>query len=201
MTAPIPTFDTDRLILRPLVLDDAAAAQRLFPNWEIVRYMATVVPWPYPADGALTHYRDHALPGMARGTEWHWTLRLKAGPDEMIGMVSLMDLVNNNRGFWIGLPWQRQGLMTEASDAVTDYWFDTLGFDILRVPKAVANTGSRRISERSGMRVVATETRDFVSGPQLAEIWEITVEEWRRYRVGQSRSPIRQDSAKPNVRC
>jgi RimJ/RimL family protein N-acetyltransferase len=27
----------------------------------------------------------------------------------------------NNRGFWMGLPWQGQGLMSEAVEAVTDY--------------------------------------------------------------------------------
>ena len=46
--------------------------------------------------------------------------------------------------------------MTEAVEAVTDYWFPVLGFPVLRVPKAVANTASRRISEKIGMRVVST---------------------------------------------
>lgn len=180
----IPTLEAPRLLLRPLVLADAPATQRLFPHWEIVRFMNAAVPWPYPADGAESFYRDVALPAMAAGQAWHWTLRLRDAPDEMIGLISLKLLDNNNRGFWIGLPWQRQGLATEASIAVTDYWFDTLGRDALRVPKAVANTASRRISERSGMRVVATETHAFVSGPQPAEIWEITRDEWRRYRSG-----------------
>jgi [ribosomal protein S5]-alanine N-acetyltransferase len=42
--------------------------------------------------------------------------------------------------------------MTEAADAVTDYWFDTLKFPVLRVPKAIANADSRRISEKQGIR-------------------------------------------------
>jgi RimJ/RimL family protein N-acetyltransferase len=54
------------------------------------------------------------------------------------------------------------------------------------VPKAVANAGSRRISEKQGMRVIATEDRDYVSGRLPSEIWEITAEEWRRHK--QSRS-------------
>ena len=176
-------LETGRLLLRPLELADAAAAQLLFPHWEIVRYMSALVPWPYPADGALSFFRDQALPAMARGEEWHWTLRRRDAPDEMIGLVSLMDMANNNRGFWIGLPWQGQGFATEASAAVTDYWFETLGRDMLRVPKAVANVASRRISERGGMRVVATEMRDMVSGPQPSELWEITRDEWQRSRA------------------
>jgi ribosomal-protein-alanine N-acetyltransferase len=104
----------------------------------------------------------------------------------MIGGISLLKSENHNRGFWLGLPWQRQGLMTEACDAVTDYWFDASKFPVLRVPKAIANTGSRRISEKQGMRVIAREDRDYVSGRLPSEIWEITAEEWHRRRRNQS---------------
>jgi ribosomal-protein-alanine N-acetyltransferase len=72
--------------------------------------------------------------------------------------------------------------MMEAADAVTDYWFEVLKFPLLRVPKAVGNRGSRRISEKQGMRVVAVVERDFVSGRFPSEIWEITVEEWRAHK-------------------
>jgi RimJ/RimL family protein N-acetyltransferase len=72
--------------------------------------------------------------------------------------------------------------MTEACDAVTDYWFEVLKFPVLRVPKAIANAASRRISEKQGMRVIATEDRDYVSGRLPSEVWEITAEEWRRRR-------------------
>ncbi|HEX4067794.1 MAG TPA: GNAT family N-acetyltransferase [Acidobacteriaceae bacterium] len=72
-----PALATERLLLRPLALADAEQVQKLFPQWEIVRYLNAVVPWPYPADGALTYYRDQAIPAIARGDEWHWTLRLK----------------------------------------------------------------------------------------------------------------------------
>jgi ribosomal-protein-alanine N-acetyltransferase len=175
----ISELETERLFLRPLQLADAETTQRLFPQWEIVRYLANHVPWPYPADGAFTYYRDIVLPAMACGEEWHWNLRLKSDPSQVIGSVALMKNEKNNRGFWIGLPWQRKGLMTEAAYAVTSYWFDVLGFPVLRVPKAIVNTASRRISENSGMRVIATEERDYVSGRLLTEIWEITAEEWR----------------------
>jgi [ribosomal protein S5]-alanine N-acetyltransferase len=183
----IRELETARLLLRPLQLADAEATQSLFPHWEIVRYLANHVPWPYPADGAFTYYRDVVLPAMARGEQWHWSLRLKSDPGQLIGAVALMKGEKNNRGFWIGAPWQRRGLMTEAAHAVTGYWFDVLGFPALRVPKAVVNTASRQISERSGMRVIATEERDYVSGRLLTEIWEITADEWRAsITLGQS---------------
>lgn len=176
-------LETPRLILRPLELEDAGQAQKIVPQWEIVKYLAKVVPWPFPEDGALTYYRDTALPAMERGEEWHWSLRLKGDPGRMIGAITLRKGERKNRGFWIAPPWQGQGLMSEAVEAVTDYWFNELGFPVLRAPKAVANVASRRISERQGMRVIAVEESEYVSGRLLTETWEITSEEWRRWRT------------------
>ncbi|HZE52520.1 MAG TPA: GNAT family N-acetyltransferase [Bradyrhizobium sp.] len=180
MSTAIPTITTSRLILRPLDLADVDAVQLLFPRWEIVRFMSSHVPWPYPADGALTFIRDMALPAMRQGTEWHWSIRPKLSPEQLIGVISLKDKPDDNRGFWLDSEWQGKGLMTEASLAVTDYWFETLERALLRAPKAVANVPSRRISERSGMRIVKTEDRDYVSGRFREEVWEITRDEWRR---------------------
>jgi ribosomal-protein-alanine N-acetyltransferase len=176
-----PTLETRRLLLRPAELADAEQTQILFPHWDIVRYLADVVPWPYPSDGALSYYRDIALPSVERGDAWHWSLRLKTNPGHLIGFISLPK-GETNRGFWIGQQWQGQGLMTEACDAVTDFWFNVLKFPVLRVPKAIANTASRRISERQRMRVIATEERGYVSGRFPSEIWEITAEEWNGHR-------------------
>lgn len=178
-----PELHTARLVLRPLALEDAAQVQVLFPEWQIVKYLAAGVPWPYPEDGALVHYRDVVLPAVERGESWVWTLRLKTDANRIIGSIALSINEDKNRGFWMSLPWQGRGLMSEASDAVTDFWFDTLGFPVLRVPKAVINTRSRRISQKSGMRVVRTEMRDYVSGRYLSEVWEITAEEWRARRI------------------
>jgi [ribosomal protein S5]-alanine N-acetyltransferase len=178
----VPHLETPRLLLRPLELADAEQTQLLFPHWEIVRYLARTVPWPYPPNGAHTHYRDKVLPAMARGDEWHWTLRLKTAPDQMVGSITLYRGDKINRGFWLALPWHGQGLMTEACEAVTDYWFNTLKFPVLRAPKAAANLASHRISEKSGMRLVAIEEHEYVSGRLPTEIWEITAEEWNARR-------------------
>jgi [ribosomal protein S5]-alanine N-acetyltransferase len=176
----IATLETPRLLLRPLALSDAAQIQEIFPQWEIVRYLASYVPWPYPPDGALTFCRDVALPAMERGDEWTWTLRLKDRPATLIGVITLMNKQDDNRGFWMDPRFQRRGLMTEACDAVTDYWFNVLKKPVLRVPKAIANVASRRVSEKQGMRLIGTTERDYVSGRLPAEVWEITAEEWAR---------------------
>jgi [ribosomal protein S5]-alanine N-acetyltransferase len=178
-----PELETERLVLRPLVLADAEQVQELFTQWEVVRLLNGRIPWPYPEDGVLVNIRDSALPAMERGEQWDWTLRLKDDPERIIGRIGLY-LGENNRGFWLGVPWQERGLMTEAVIAVTDYWFDVLGFPVLRAPTAVENVGSRRISEKMGMRVVEVKDGDYVSGRLPTEVWEIAAEEWRAWRAG-----------------
>jgi RimJ/RimL family protein N-acetyltransferase len=144
----IPEGTTKRLILSPLQLSDAEQIQEIFPHWEIVRYLLNRVPWPYPPDGALTFLRDIALPLSAQGGSWDWTIRLRSEPSRIIGSISLVKGDKDNRGFWLSLPWHGQGLMSEACAWANDYWFETLGFPVLRVAKAAANIASRRISEK-----------------------------------------------------
>ncbi len=175
-------FETKRLTLRPVTLDDAPATQRLFPHWEIVRYLGYNIPWPYPEDGALQFYRDVALPAMERGDMWLWAIRLKDGPSHLIGCIGLHPFRDNHRSFWLAQPWQRHGVMQEACVAVTDFWFNVLNREKLRVAKAVGNIASRRISEREGARLVVIEDRTFRMGPTMAEIWEVTKEEWNARR-------------------
>lgn len=173
-------LETEHLVLRPLCLFDAPSIQRVFSTWEIVQWMADAVPWPYPSDGAMTFISTIALPAMQQGKAWHWSIRPKSDPEDLIGVVSLTDRADNNRGFWIDPAWQGRGFATEASIAATDYWFDTLGMTELRVPKAIGNTASRRISEKQGMKVIRTLNLSFVSGRHDAELWAIDAEGWWR---------------------
>ncbi len=105
---------TERLILRPHELADAEQIQALFPQWETVRFLMNRVPWPYPPDGAMMYIRDIALPQMEREEAWHWTIRLAAEPERIIGSISLIRGSQDNRGFWLGPQWRGQGLMSEA---------------------------------------------------------------------------------------
>lgn len=179
--AMVPMLETERLILRPLELADVPEIERLFAHWEIVEFLNARVPWPYIEGSALENTVNNALPAVERGEEWHWTLRLKSEPAQIVGRISL-SLGDNNRGFWLGLPWQGRGLMTEAAAAVTEFWFAVLGLPVMRTAKAVANEGSRRISEKLGMRVVEVKESEYVSGRLPTEVWEITAEEWRKAR-------------------
>ena len=178
-----PTFKTRRLILTPLQLTDAADIQQLFPHWEVVRFLDSRVPWPYPPDGALTYVRGLALPAIAAGREWHWMIRLADDPINSIGSICLYDHPGNNRGFWLAPQWQGKGYVSEACEVINAYWFEILRRPVMQVPKAVGNHASRKVSEREGMRLVETQQGNFVSGPLLKGIWEMTQEEWLKRKA------------------
>ena len=184
----VQRLHTPRLVLEPLTLEDHIQVQQIFPHWEIVQYLNNQIPWPFPEDGVANHYRDSALLAIARGEQWQWTLRLRNEPEQIIGAIGLFAAGDNNRGFWLCPQWRSQGLMTEAVIAINDYWFDVLQFPVLRAPKAAANLASRRISEKTGMRLIATGEGHYVCGTLPSETWEITAAEWHAVRLTMNRN-------------
>jgi len=184
----VPPLETPRLLLRAIQEEDLPQVQAIFPQWEVVKYLNAKVPWPFPPNGVEVFFRESALPARLRGEEWFWTIRRKNDPDRIIGAISLAKTENQNRGFWLIPEMRGQGYMLEACNAVTDFWFEVLKFPVLRAPKAIANEGSRRISEKQGMRMVERSESDYVCGRMPSELWEITAEEWRARRQSAQRT-------------
>ncbi|MBI6547903.1 GNAT family N-acetyltransferase [Xenorhabdus lircayensis] len=176
---PFDDLETKRLLLKKLAYDDATQIQQKFPHWDIVKYLDNrAVPWPYPDDGAEYFINKVALPTIQAGKAWLWSIRAKIHPDELIGVIGLYDKQDNNRGFWLSLEHQGQGLMREACEKVTNYWFHTLEQPILRTQKASINQRSKRISLAQGARLLRVEEKEYVSGKYDCEFWEITRDEW-----------------------
>jgi len=177
---PTPVLETDRLVLRPLRSEDAPTLQRRFPQWEVVRYLYARVPWPYPADGAAVHIA-RCLGEMVRHEKHHWSIRLKGGPDELIGGISLWSddgAIRDQRGFWLDPEFKGRGLMTEAAERVTEYAFRELGWPHLWLSNAGANRASARIKEKQGARLVDHEPCRFVFGESRRMVWLLTREDW-----------------------
>ena len=177
--ASLPTFETERLILRGITEADTPAYEKHFVDYAIISQLDSAIPWPYPQGGVLDWIRTHIVPN--QGSElWAWGIVLKAQPAELIGCIELLRQGKpHNRGFWLSQRYWGQGLMTEAVVPVTNYAFDVLGFERLIFANAVGNVGSRRIKEKTGARFLRTEPAQLVN-PEYSEreIWELTKEEW-----------------------
>lgn len=180
-----PTLTTERLILRPLRIDDAPAVQRHFGRWEIIQHLSTQVPWPYPDDGASTWMRDVALPAVERGAAMLWAITERGGDDELLGILEWR--INaaddaDNRGFWLAVEHQGKGWMTEAVTAFQDWLFTATDTPRIFVLNAVVNDRSRRIKEKTGGVYVGESTLEHHNGTSATQRWVVTREAWRALR-------------------
>ncbi len=137
-----PILHTSRLVLRPLALTDAPAIPRHFNNWNIIKNLASVVPWPYPEDGAVSFIRHQLDKITASEQSYHWVLALQSGDGQAIGSISFRpqpESLKGNRGFWLAEPYWNLGLMTEAIEAVNDFVFNILDIESFYVLNAPSN--------------------------------------------------------------
>lgn len=184
MKIDISEFETSRLYLRPITLDMADGYKKYFVDYEVIRHLSAVVPWPYPDNGVVEFLQNVILPpqGIDR---WTWGIFLKSNDTELIGCVDLWRKgTPENRGFWLGKPFWGNGYMTEAVEPVIEYAFNSLGFDKLLFSNALGNNRSRRIKEKTGARLNCTRDAKFVdSSLTSAETWELTKESWIQHKI------------------
>ena len=182
----IPTFHTPRLTLRELVESDAPAYEKYFVDYEVIRTLHAVVPWPYPSGGVLEFIRTKLLPHQGNN-KWVWAITLKENPSELIGVVDLWRPGRpENRGFWLGHKFWGRGYMTEAVRPVIDYAFSDLGFEKLVFTNAVGNRRSGRVKVKTGATLVSREAASFVD-PTLTEreVYELTKDAWNKFKASE----------------
>lgn len=179
----VPTLETNRLILRELRESDAPAYQKHFVNWEVVKTLASGLPWPYPEGGALDYIKTFVVPHQGK-EKWVWAITLKENPSELVGALDLWRNLNpSNRGFWLAHHLWGQKLMSEAVVATTDVAFNHLGFEELHLSNATGNPASGRLKEKFGAVKVDVVPTAFVSSEFThSERWVLTKEAWTRYR-------------------
>lgn len=179
----IPTFRTERLILREVGTQDIPSYQKHFKDYEVIRNLAAIVPWPFPDDGVKSFLEERIFPFQGQSL-WMWGIFRQENPTELIGVVHLWrEGKPEHRGFWLARPYWGRGYMTEAVAPVTDYAFNELGFTQLLFSNAVGNLRSRRIKEKTGARLLRIQPQSFVD-PLLteSEIWELNKSEWEARR-------------------
>ncbi len=137
------------LTIEPTDRQHAPAIQRLATHPDIAA--TTLMPHPYPDDGAIRFIEDRVLPGRETGT--HYAFVMKNG-DEVVGHISLKD-VNRAQakaevGYWVGRPFWGHGYGTAALRLVLAFAFETLGLDYVYAHVLAYNPGSGRVLEKNG---------------------------------------------------
>lgn len=149
-----PIIETERLILRPITMDDVPAIFAYASNPMVSRY----VPWRThrtPADSEA-FVRDFVLANYEKEIPEPWGVTIKTLGDKIVGTVGCM---------WISKPWKTmelggiaaepmwgRGYAYEASRAAIDHVYRHYDVNRIFAKCHTANIGSARVMEKLGMK-------------------------------------------------
>lgn len=148
---PQPVLHTQRLLLRPFKLGDAADVQRLAGDRRVAD-TALRIPHPYSDGMAEQWIASHRYAFEMRiSVTYAIVVQAQAA---VVGTVSLE--MNGNfdhavLGYWIGHPYWGQGYCTEAARALITYAFGELGMNRIHATHFSRNPASGRVMEKLGM--------------------------------------------------
>ena len=146
--AKYPIIETERLVLRPVTLDDAEAMFEYASNQENTRYT-------FPTNQSLEETKNNIAQFYLANPLGRWGIELKSN-GEFIGTIDLhkLDAVLKKAtiGYIIHQKYWNQGLTTEANRAVIEVAFEKIGMNKLDAFHDKDNPASGKVMEKSGMR-------------------------------------------------
>ena len=173
---------TERLLLRPLCPDDAAALFRMHADPEFMRYWSSE-PWTSPARAEALIRNDQRE--LAAGEHLRLGIFLREG-GELAGTCSLFHLSEQCRRAEVGYGIQprhwRRGYMFEAVGALVGYAFDTLGLNRLEADIDPRNLASARSLEKLGFAREGLLRERWIVGDEVSDsaLYGLLAGDWRR---------------------
>lgn len=153
----IPTFDTQRLTIRPMRMFDA------FDMYEYARLPETTefLTWSPHSDIEFTkNYLAFVIGKYRAGEFYDWAVVLRGDEDKMIGTCgfSRIDFSSNvgEIGYVINPEYQNHGYATEAVREILKFGFETLGFHRIEAKFIEGNDKSLAVMKKCGMTYEGT---------------------------------------------
>jgi len=165
----ISAFQSERLWLRPLSMDDVPRFQVLLQAREIAEN-GLGVHHPY-REGDAERMIENAL----KGPEHHrytWGVVIKTG-EELAGLITIKVVPAHfcgEIGYWIGTDYWNRGYATEALRSVIAYGFERLDLNRIFGRSFPGNPASSRVMEKAGM---------VYEGRLRQEIWHTLHQEFK----------------------
>ena len=145
-------LETDRLILRPFVPEDAAP---MFQNWASDPMVTRYLTWPTHQYLSVTHMVVKSwIDRYEDPTFYQWAIQLKS-LGEPIGSISAVKIdeaaCSVEIGYCIGQPWWGQGLVAEAVRALMAFFFEQVGVQRVKACHHPDNPNSGKVMQKCGM--------------------------------------------------
>ena len=158
------TLKTDRLVLRPITVEDVDVVYPYMNDPEISRYMS----WNAHSNRDETHAVLERLEAETRsGKAYTWAI---VRASEFCGIISLISILRTHRAltydraelaYWLGREFRGQGIMTEAASRVIDFAFNRLGLHRLTVSHVTENAASESLITRLNFTYIGEEREAF----------------------------------------
>ncbi len=144
-----PIIETDRLILRPITLDDVEACFSWNSDERVTKYMS------YSTYTDISQTIDWIKSTLANENEWYWAFVLKK-ENKVIGAGSIGPNVQMKNYWGIGYnlhyDYWHKGYCTEAMKAIIDFAHKKLGVKKICSDHAVDNPRSGKVMEKCGLK-------------------------------------------------
>jgi RimJ/RimL family protein N-acetyltransferase len=182
----VERLETERLSLEPWHERHRAAWRRICRDPEVMRFIALGKIWETDKadevfDAALAHWQEHGF---------GWRSALDGASGDWLGFVGLNRLGPGTEGiapdeieigWWIVRSVWGRGYASEGATRIRDEGFERVGLERIIVRFQPANTASRRVSEKIGMRFERETTGR--SGENLC-IYALDRDGWQRLQGG-----------------
>ncbi len=147
----IPALETERMILRRILPEDAADMYDYSRNDTVTKYLL----WEtHPAEDYTKNYIGYLQERYDLGDFYDWAL-VDRSTEKMIGSCGFttIDLPNNSAeiGYVLHPDFWGKGYMTEAVKAVLDFGFQRLMLSRISAVCMKENKASLRVMEKCGM--------------------------------------------------
>lgn len=151
-------LETDRLILRRYVNEDAAA---MYKNWASDEEVTKYLTWPTHSSQDISQkVIDDWVNQYSSESYYHWTIVLKENGDVPIGDIAVVhmkeDISMAHIGYCIGRDYWHKGITSEALKAVMDFLFDVVGVNRIEAMHDPKNPNSGKVMKKCGMKYEGT---------------------------------------------
>lgn len=151
-------IETDRLILRRYVIEDADA---MYKNWAPDSEVTKFLTWqPHSSVEVSRGIIENWLKEYSDKKYYQWAIVLKDNGNEPIGDISAgqmnEDISMVHIGYCLGRAWWRRGIMSEALKAVMHFMFDTVEVNRVESRHDPMNPNSGKVMQKCGMKYEGT---------------------------------------------
>lgn len=151
-------LETDRLVLRRYIRDDA---QAMYRNWASRDIVTKFLTWPTHTSTEVTRsIIDEWVNAYSDDNCYHWAIVIKDNGDEPIGDIAVVEIKEKasvaHIGYCISNDWWNKGITSEALRAVIDFLFDVVGFNRVEARHDSNNPNSGKVMQKCGMKYEGT---------------------------------------------